>query len=517
MTHSHVRHDSLSGETWLIDMCDMTHWHVGLPCITNDELPNDDFFCETRNIFLGSWYKKNSSFGNSSFVIQGIEQYSSCHKWWITKWWIFLARDTRLMKPNSIPTLGHVLWDIPHSNVWHKCIHTCVFGTRHDGSCHMCEWVMSHSRMSSVTHTNDSCHTYERGMHHTLERHATCVNAFVSHVWMSHVTYEWLIPTGTGGKWGRAPHQTRLVLFHVGCRQENPFPRSLSLALSLPLSLSLAVSRSHVALHLGCRQARLFPSLSSSLCSSLSLSLSRSLSHALKFYSTWDAGKRTLSLSVFLSPFLALSRSLALSRCIARGMQARETLSLPLFLSLSLSLSLPLSRSLSHALTLYCIWDAGRQARLFPSLSLSLFLSLFLSLSLSLSLALSRSQVLFHLGCRQENSFSLCLSFSLPRSLSLSHALTLYCTWDAGKRDSFPLSLSHTLLLSLSLSFSLALSRSHVVLHLGCRQARLFPSLSSSLSSSRSISLSRSLALSHSHIVFHLGCRQESLGNSSAC
>jgi len=62
---------------------------------------------------------------------------------------------------------------------------TCAASTcRVIESCHTYEWVMSHIRMSHVTHMNESCHTYERVM---------------SHIWMSHVThmneschtYEW--------------------------------------------------------------------------------------------------------------------------------------------------------------------------------------------------------------------------------------------------------------------------------------------------------------------------------------
>ena len=53
-------------------------------------------------------------------------------------------------------------------------------------SCHTYEWVMSHIRMSHVTHMHESCHTYAWVM---------------SHIWMGHVAYmyeschiyEWVI------------------------------------------------------------------------------------------------------------------------------------------------------------------------------------------------------------------------------------------------------------------------------------------------------------------------------------
>jgi len=89
--------------------------------------------------------------------------------------------------------MSHVrMSHVTHTNV--SC-HTyeCVMShiqmshvTRTNVSCHTYKWVMSHVRMCHVTHTNESCHTYE------------CV---MSHIRMSHVTstneschkYEWVM------------------------------------------------------------------------------------------------------------------------------------------------------------------------------------------------------------------------------------------------------------------------------------------------------------------------------------
>jgi len=63
-------------------------------------------------------------------------------------------------------------------------------------SCHTYEWVMSHIRMSHVTHTNESCHTYEWVMSHIRMSHVTYMNEschiydwVMSHIRMSHVTH----------------------------------------------------------------------------------------------------------------------------------------------------------------------------------------------------------------------------------------------------------------------------------------------------------------------------------------
>jgi len=75
-------------------------------------------------------------------------------------------------------------------------------------SCHIYERVMSHIRMSHVTHMNELCHTYESVMSHIRMSHVTHTNqschtyeSVVSHIRMSHVThtneschtYEWVM------------------------------------------------------------------------------------------------------------------------------------------------------------------------------------------------------------------------------------------------------------------------------------------------------------------------------------
>ena len=62
-------------------------------------------------------------------------------------------------------------------------------------SCHTCEWVMPHRRMSHVTHANESCHTGEWVMSHMQMSYVTLANEschtgkwVMSHMQMSHVT-----------------------------------------------------------------------------------------------------------------------------------------------------------------------------------------------------------------------------------------------------------------------------------------------------------------------------------------
>jgi len=62
-------------------------------------------------------------------------------------------------------------------------------------SCHAHEWVMSHIRMGHGTDMNESCHTYEWGMSQIQISQATHLNTsrhtygwVMSNIWISHVT-----------------------------------------------------------------------------------------------------------------------------------------------------------------------------------------------------------------------------------------------------------------------------------------------------------------------------------------
>jgi len=68
--------------------------------------------------------------------------------------------------------------------------------SRVSGSCHACEWVVSHMWMSHATHVNESCHTCEWVVSHMWMSRVTHVNeschtceSVVSHMWMSRVTH----------------------------------------------------------------------------------------------------------------------------------------------------------------------------------------------------------------------------------------------------------------------------------------------------------------------------------------
>jgi len=68
--------------------------------------------------------------------------------------------------------------------------------THVDESCHTYEWVISHIRMSHVTHINESCHTYEWVMSHIWMSHVKHMNEschthewVMLHIWMGNVTY----------------------------------------------------------------------------------------------------------------------------------------------------------------------------------------------------------------------------------------------------------------------------------------------------------------------------------------
>ena len=80
--------------------------------------------------------------------------------------------------------------------------------TRRNESCHMYEWVTSHTWMSHFAYMNVSCHTYEWVISRIWVCHVTRMDesfhvyeSVMSHIWMSHFTYmneschtyEWVI------------------------------------------------------------------------------------------------------------------------------------------------------------------------------------------------------------------------------------------------------------------------------------------------------------------------------------
>jgi len=91
--------------------------------------------------------------------------------------------------------------DMTHSYVWHDSF-ICRWDERGDvshtwmKSCPMCEWVMSHMRMSHVSYGNESCLMWMKScaicewvMSHVWISRVSHVNEVMSHVSRSHVPY----------------------------------------------------------------------------------------------------------------------------------------------------------------------------------------------------------------------------------------------------------------------------------------------------------------------------------------
>jgi len=94
--------------------------------------------------------------------------------------------------------MSHVTYEWVMSHIWMSHV------THMNESCYIYEWVMSHIWMSRVTHMNVLCHTYERVMSHIWTSHVTHMNESchtyervmsptyergMPCVWMGHVTH----------------------------------------------------------------------------------------------------------------------------------------------------------------------------------------------------------------------------------------------------------------------------------------------------------------------------------------
>jgi len=132
MTHWHMWHDSLTYVTWLIDICDMTHlhmWHDSLTYVTWLI-----YICDMTN-----WLMWHDSFTYVTWLID-ICDMTHLHMWhdsltYVT-WLIYMCQSI-----------------MPHVEMSHV--------TRVTSQC-----VCAVDLVSHVTHVNESCHTCGGGLSH---------------------------------------------------------------------------------------------------------------------------------------------------------------------------------------------------------------------------------------------------------------------------------------------------------------------------------------------------------------
>ena len=125
MTHAHVWHDSFIRVTWLMHMWDMTHsrvWHIASHHIVRIELRSVVFF-------ESMWYTR--------ITWDDTDLIETCRLSWV-----YHIASHHNVQIEYIRFNRLVYWYVQH------------------------EWVMSHIRMSHVTHMNESCPTYEWVMSH---------------------------------------------------------------------------------------------------------------------------------------------------------------------------------------------------------------------------------------------------------------------------------------------------------------------------------------------------------------
>jgi hypothetical protein len=129
---------------------------------------------------------------------------------WLTLWTHYACVTSCVLKCESCYHVKHIMCDMTHIT------------------------VMSHIRMSRVTHLNESCHTYERVMAHIRVSHATHTNEschtykwVMSHIWISHVIRvdeSWLTSHHEGAKHCNtlqhtATHRNTLQQTATHCKQ----------------------------------------------------------------------------------------------------------------------------------------------------------------------------------------------------------------------------------------------------------------------------------------------------------
>ena len=199
VTHTHIR------------MSHVTHTHIWINhvarFVTHETALNSDY-----------WVMPHIRMGHVTHTHTRFESYRTFRDSWNGPAFLLLSHTAHSNGSGHMYTHA---WDMSH--VWMSHV------THENESCHTWEWVMSHMRMSHVTHVNESCHTCEWVMSHM--RHAARFAAIemilhsfyrvnshvwtshpflllsqgkrmnescrtykqvISHVWMSHVTNEWM-------------------------------------------------------------------------------------------------------------------------------------------------------------------------------------------------------------------------------------------------------------------------------------------------------------------------------------
>jgi len=159
MTHWHVRydsclidmwdmtmwHDSLTCETWLIDMWDMTHWHVTYDSCLIDMW--DMTMCLDMNQSYTHSYLRPDS---STHVTCLIDVWDMTHSYLGT----FIYWHTHsYLRPDSFTYVTWLtdMWDITHSYIgtfiYRVSMNECAYiwmCLDMNESCLTCQWVMSH-------------------------------------------------------------------------------------------------------------------------------------------------------------------------------------------------------------------------------------------------------------------------------------------------------------------------------------------------------------------------------------
>ena len=219
--------------TWLMQICDMTHWQVwrySFTCVTwlihslTHSLTHSIWHLQRQALIL--WHIDHQctvcvTFRHEPCIHGWVMSHTSIHgvchflpgtmhrsKWVMSHTWIHWCMvcvnschwQELNMLWQELNMVWHGVWDTQTSvSLMHMvCVNSCQALPYHtyewamtqmwmshvthvltshitqmNESCHTYEWIMSHIWMSHVTHMNESCHTYEWVM---------------SHIWMSHVT-----------------------------------------------------------------------------------------------------------------------------------------------------------------------------------------------------------------------------------------------------------------------------------------------------------------------------------------
>jgi len=205
MTHPYVWHDSFIYVTWLTHMCDMTHSYVrhdAFICVTWLILVRDKTHRYVwRDAFIGvTWLIHRNDMTRSYVWHDAFTIIYMCNLTHSYVWCDSFISMTWLI--HMVTWLIHKC-DVTHSQVWHDSFMTVTWLIHTCDVTHSCvAWLIGHGT-SQKRRRPDLRRSYlapSETAAAILHSHVTHMKWVTSHVWIVHVTQEWVM-SHMDGSW----------------------------------------------------------------------------------------------------------------------------------------------------------------------------------------------------------------------------------------------------------------------------------------------------------------------------